>query len=134
MFSKTLSNTISKTIALELALLTVVSFSQAMFSQPARGQPKPAASSAAGLEFPVLMRQNASAGTTPVGTKVQAKLAVSTLVNGVVVPRDAILSGEITESVAKSATNPSRLAIRMESAQWKNRSGPMVFVLAPSFT
>jgi len=135
MFSKTLGNTISKTIALELVLFTVLlasaSFSQTKFSQPAPGQPKPAASSAAGPEFPVLMRQNVAAGTTLVGTKVQAQLAVSTLVNGVVVPRDAILSGEVTESVAKSASTPSRLAIRMDSAQWKNRSTPMVFVLAP---
>jgi hypothetical protein len=32
------------------------------------------------------------------------------------------LSGEVTESSAKSATDPSRLAIRMDSAQWKNGS------------
>jgi hypothetical protein len=75
------------------------------------------------------MRQSVVAGATPVGTKVQAKLAVATLVNGVVVPEGAILSGEVTESVAKSATSPSRLAIRMDSAQWKNRSEPLV--LAP---
>jgi hypothetical protein len=68
------------------------------------------------------MRQNVTAGKTPVGTKVQAKLVVATLVEGVVVPRDATLSGEVTESSAKSATDPSRLAIRMDSAQWKNGS------------
>jgi hypothetical protein len=76
------------------------------------------------------MRQNVAAGTTPVGTKVQAKLAVATLVDGVVVPRDAVLSGEVTESVAKSATDPSRLAIRMDSAQWKKGSAPIVLSLA----
>jgi hypothetical protein len=91
------------------------------------GQTTPAApTSTSGLEFPVLMRQNVEAGKTPVGAKVQAKLTVATLVNGVVIPRDAILSGEVTESVAKSATAPSRLAIRMDSAQWKNGSAPVV--------
>ena len=71
------------------------------------------------------MRQTVAAGKTPVGTKVQAKLAVATLVGGVVVPQGAILSGEVTESVAKSATDPSRLAIRMDSAQWTNGSAPI---------
>jgi hypothetical protein len=49
----------------------------------------------------------------------------------VVVPRDAVFSGEVTESVAKSATDPSRLAIRMDSAQWKKGSAPVVLSLAP---
>jgi hypothetical protein len=87
--------------------------------------------SSGALEFPVIMRQNVAAGTTPVGSKVQAKLAVATLVDGVVVPRDAVFSGEVTESVAKSATDPSRLAIRMDSAQWKKRSAPIVLSLTP---
>ena len=77
------------------------------------------------------MRQNVAAGTTSVGTKVQAKLAVATLVDGMVVPRDAVLSGEVTESVAKSATDPSRLAVRMDSAQWKKGPAPIVLSLAP---
>jgi hypothetical protein len=45
---------------------------------------------------------------------------VATLLNGVVLPEDAILTGEVIESVAKSATNPSILGIRMDSAQWAN--------------
>jgi hypothetical protein len=77
------------------------------------------------LEFPVIMRQNVTAGNTPTGTKVQAKLIAGTLVSGVVIPQGAILSGEVTESAAKSATEPSRLAIRMDSAQWKNGSAPI---------
>src|SRR6202165_2858569 len=85
--------------------------------------------SSGALEFPVIMRQNVAAGITPVGSKVQAKLAVATLVDGVVVPRDAVFSGEVTESVAKSATDPSRLAIRMDSAQWKKGSAPIVLPL-----
>jgi hypothetical protein len=132
MFSKTFS----KTIAVGQAVLTVVlgcaaALSQQTLSQQTTGQPTPAAPSPSGaLEFPVIMRQNVAAGTTPVGTKVQAKLAVATLVGGVVVPRDAVLSGEVTESVAKSATDPSRLAIRMDSAQWKKGSAPIVLSLA----
>jgi hypothetical protein len=130
MFSKTFS----KTIVVRQAILTVVlgcaallgqqTPSQQTPSQQTPAQHAPAASSFSGaLEFPVVMRQNVAAGTTPVGTKVQAKLAVATLVDGVVVPRDAVFSGEVTESVAKSVTDPSRLAIRMDSAQWKKGIG-----------
>jgi hypothetical protein len=77
------------------------------------------------IEFPVTMRQNVAAGKTPVETKVEAKLQAATLVNGTVIPKDAILSGEVTESAAKSGTDPSRLAIRMDSVQWKNGSAPL---------
>ena len=109
------------TIVIGRAVLTVVLGSAALLSQPAPG----ARSSQTGSEFPVVMRQNVTAGKTPVGAKVQAALVVATLVNGVVVPQNAILSGEVVESVAKSATDPSRLAIRMDSAQWKNGSAPI---------
>jgi len=118
----------SKTIARGPALFTAVLASaallgQSMLGQTISGQSKPAASSSAvGLELPVLMRQNVVAGKTPVGTKVQATLTVATLVNGVVVPQGAFFFGEVTESVAKSATNPSRLSVRMDSAQWKNKT------------
>ncbi len=76
------------------------------------------------------MQQNVVAGKTPVGTKVQAKLAVATLVHGAVIPQDAILSGEVTESAAKS-TEPSRLALRMDSAQWKTGASATVLPLNP---
>src|SRR5208282_662890 len=102
-------------------LLSQVSLSQMSLAQPtlaARNLP-------AGLEFPVIMKQNVVAGKAPVGTKVQAKLVVATMVSGVVIPQSAILSGEVTESVAKSATDPSRLAIRMDSAQWAHGSAPI---------
>ena len=129
MFSQVFSKTtFIKTRVVGRVLLTVVlgcaallgqqTFGQQTPGQQTPGQPTPAASGSSGaLEFPVIMRQNVVAGTTPVGTKVQAKLAVATLVDGVVVPRDAVLSGEVTESVAKSAIDPSRLAIRMDSAR-----------------
>jgi hypothetical protein len=115
MFRKTVNQPTSKISAVACAAITVVLASTRLLSQPAPG-------SSVGLEFPVIMRQKVVAGRTLVGTKVQAKLTVATLVNGVVVPQDAILSGRVTESVAKSATNPSRLAIRMDFAQWKSRS------------
>ena len=100
------------------ALLTILLTSSAVLSQQ-----KPAApGSTAGQEFPVIMRQNVAAGKTPVGTKIQATLVVATMANGVVIPRDALLSGEVTESVAKTKTDPSRLAVRMDSAEWKNGS------------
>jgi hypothetical protein len=107
-----------KTTFVAVALLVVVLGSTALPGQK-RAAPPP---SAAGLEFPVLMRQNVEAGSTPVGTKIQAKLTLATLVNGVVVPEGAILSGEVIESTAKSATEPSRLAVRMDSAEWKTQS------------
>ena len=111
----------TKKIAAGHSLLTVVLTSAALLSQAMPAPP----SSAAGLEFPVTMRQNVIAGTTPVGTKVQAKLVVATMVSGVVIPQGAILSGEVTDSTAKSATDPSRLAIRMDAAQWANGSAPL---------
>ena len=124
-----------KMIVVGREVLSVILGSAALLSGqtvsgPTPGQPAPIAHSSSGArEFPVIMRQNVTAGSTPVGAKVQAKLAVATLVDGVVVPRDAILSGEVTESVAKSATDPSRLAIRMDSAQWKKGSAPIVLSL-----
>ena len=111
----------SKTIAVLAVVLCCVALP---------GQQAPAAhGSPAGSEFPAVMRQNVTAGKTPVGTKVEAKLAVATLVNGAVIPKDAILSGEVTESMAKSATDPSRLAIRMDSVRWKDGSAPLKLYL-----
>jgi hypothetical protein len=102
-------------------ILTIVLGSAALLGQ----QTAPAPKSPAAAEFPVIMQEHVDAGKTPVGTKVHAKLVVATMVDGVVVPRDAIFSGEVTESAAKSAETPSRLAIRMDSAQWKNGSAPI---------
>src|ERR1017187_8392749 len=95
----------SKTVVVGDAVLTVVLGSAVLLSQVLLSQATPAARSLpAGLEYPVNMRQTVPAGKTPGATKAQAKLAVATLVGGVVVPQDAIFSGEVTESVAKSAT------------------------------
>ena len=73
-----------------------------------------------GCELPIILRQTVEAGKTAVGTKVEARLVMATMINGGVLPRGAVTSGEVIESVAKSDNSPSRLAIRMDSAQWKN--------------
>jgi hypothetical protein len=76
-------------------------------------------------EFPVVLQHDVVAGKTAVGTKVSAKLAIATLVGKTVVPKSALFSGEVVESVAKTATAPSRLMIRADSVQWKNDSLPI---------
>jgi hypothetical protein len=119
----------SKIVAIGRAGLTVVFSSVVLLSQSTPAGP----SSSAGLEFPVMLRQNVIAGTTPVGTKVQAKLVFATMVGRVVVPQGAILSGEVTESAPKSATDASRLGIRMDSAQWKNGSATIKVYLTAWF-
>jgi hypothetical protein len=124
-----------KTRALRGILFTVVLAAAAAFSQvnPSPINPSPINSGgpADGLEFPVVMQQNVIAGKTPVGTKVQAKLTLATLVHGVVIPLDAVLTGEVTESAAKSASEPSRLGVRMDTARWKTGAAPTVLPLAP---
>jgi hypothetical protein len=98
-----------------------------LFSATMQGQePKPAGSlSTAALEFPVVMQQNLTSGKTAIGTKIQARLTVATLLDGTVIPKNAVFSGEVIESVAKSATGPSCLAIRMDSAEWKGGTVPV---------
>jgi hypothetical protein len=92
------------------------------------GQPPPRRlDPSVALEMPVVMRQNIVAGRTEVGTAIQAKLTVATLVNGTVIPKGAILWGEVAESLAKSANAPSRLSVVVKSAQWKDGSKPQIF-------
>jgi len=80
---------------------------------------------AKGPEFPIVLQQGVTAGKTPVGSKIQGKLVMATLLDGTVIPRNATFTGEVVESVAKTATDPSRLAICMDSAQWKNGSAAL---------
>jgi hypothetical protein len=102
-------------------LVLCVSYSYTQLAQ----QP-PAPSVPVGVqEFPVILEQNVTAGKTPPGTKIQAKLEVATLVAGTVIPRNAVFSGEVVESVAKTKTEPARLAVRMDSVQWKTTSIPL---------
>jgi hypothetical protein len=118
----------STTMAIRpLALLVLCSIT--LLAQQTPAAPFPSGT----REFPVIMEQNVTAGNTPVGTKVRAKLTVATLVDGAVVPRNAVFGGEVIESVAKSATDASRLAIRMDSVQWKKGSAPIKVYLTAWF-
>jgi hypothetical protein len=81
---------------------------------------KSAALGCVGCELPIMLRQNVVAGKTAAGTKVDGQLIMATMMKGGVIPRGALISGEVIESVAKSHDSASRLAIRMDSAQWKN--------------
>jgi hypothetical protein len=93
-------------------------------------QEKPSAPAASSVqEFPVNMRQNVTAGKTPVGTEVQAKLVVGTLGDGTVFPKNAVFSGKVIESVAKTSNEPSRLSIRMDSVEWKDGSAAVKIYL-----
>lgn len=107
-------------------LLFGVFWSASLFAQQ-----KPVPATPAMLEFPVILQQNVEAGKMPVGTKVQARLTVATLVKGAVIPQDAIFSGALTESTAKAGKQPSRLAICFDLVQWKDGSAPIKACLAP---
>ena len=89
-------------------------------------QSRPASSSGVLREFPVILQQSVEAGKTPVGTEIKGRLAVATQFHGTLIPRDAVVSGVIFESVRKSAKGPSRLGIRMENAKWKGESSCMM--------
>jgi hypothetical protein len=80
-------------------------------------------------EFPMVFESNVVAGKTPAGTKIQARLSIATLQEGSVIPRNALFTGEVIESVSRTATEASRLAIRMDSAQWKNGSAAVKLYL-----
>lgn len=103
----------------------------ALFPATLLGQEKRAASPAppGAQEFPVVMQQNVAAGKTLVGSKIHAKLEVATLIGGTVVPRNAVFSGEVIESAAKTATDPSLLAIRVDSVLWKKGSASVTAYL-----
>lgn len=103
------------------------------FSTLAVAQQKTSSALAAAQEFPVTFQQTITAGKTPAGTKVQAKLGMATLVNGTVIPQGATFSGEVVDSVAKAKTDPSKLAIRFDSAQWKSGSATLKVYLVGWF-
>ncbi len=84
-------------------------------------------------EFPLTLQQSIESGKNKIGTKVQAKLAVATLFQGTVIPRNAVFSGVVIESDAKSAKDPAKLAIRMETAEWKDWSTSLTAYLTPLY-
>ena len=88
-------------------------------------QPPNTSASQNHVELPVTLQQKVIAGVTPVGTAIKAKLAIATLVNGIVIPQGATLFGKIEESVKKTEDAVSRLRIKIESASWKKGSAPV---------
>jgi len=115
---------------LELSLFAVLLLS----STALLGQQKsvPSAASAA-QEFPVVFQESMVAGKTAIGTKVEAKLGMATLVNGTVIPQGAVFSGEVVASTAKNKTEPSRLGIKIDSARWKSGSATLKLYLVGWF-
>lgn len=87
------------------------------------GQEQAGSTSVIGVqEFPVVFQESVTAGKTPVGTRIRAKLTMATLLNGTVVPQNAEFSGEVIVSQAKTENQPSRLSVRMDSVSWKDGS------------
>jgi len=97
-------------------------------------QQKPSTSSPSSLhEFPLVLQQSLESGKANIGTKVQAKLAVATMFEGTVIPRNATFSGVVIESTPKSAKEPAKLAIRMETVEWKHGSTAITAYLLPLY-
>jgi hypothetical protein len=95
-------------------------------SQPASPVPKL-------REFPLVLQQNIESGKAKIGTKVQAKLAAATMFDGTAIPRNAVFSGVVIESTPKNANGPAKLAIRMETAEWKHGSSSITAYLLPLY-
>jgi len=93
--------------------------------QPPAPGPAPASPTSARLELPVVLRQKVIAGVTPVGTVIEARLQIATLVNGEVIPEGAILSGRVEQSTRKNGDTPSRLKLKFDSAHWKKGSASL---------
>jgi hypothetical protein len=93
-------------------------------------QPRPAPAAQPSVEFPASLQMKVVAGSTPAGTEVRAKLTMATLMDGVVIPQDAVISGHVEQSVAKTTEAPSILKIKFESARWKKGSAPVTLYLA----
>lgn len=107
------------------ALVLLAAFSAASCIR-SEAQKQPESASLGTLqELPVILQQSVFAGKTAVGTKLQAKLSIATLLNGVVLPRNAIFEGEVVDSVAKTKKEPSRIGIRMDLVRWKDKSAPV---------
>jgi hypothetical protein len=121
--------------------IAVACFAFSLSSTPVLSQQNPPASSpssassaspstaASMQEFPMVLASNVVAGKTASGTKIQGRLGAATLVAGTVIPKNSIFNGEVLDSVARSKTAPSRLSIRLDSAQWKDGSASVKIYL-----
>jgi len=104
------------------------------FGSSGQQQPRTTAPVVEVPEFPVVFQKSVTAGKTPVGTTIQAKLSMATLLNGIVVPQNATFSGEIVVSQARSKNQASRLSLRMDSVSWKNGSARVKVFLSDRFS
>jgi hypothetical protein len=96
-------------------------------------QQTPASSAPVLREFAVILQQNVETGKTAVGAKVEAKLAAATQFAGTIIPKNAVLSIVVAESVAKSAKDKARLEIRMDTATWNGGWSPLKAYLMPLY-
>src|ERR1035438_6790331 len=91
------------------------------FGSSGQQQPRTTASVIEVQEFPVVFERSVTAGKTPVGTTIQAKLSIATLLNGIVVPQNAKFSGEIVVSQARTKNQASRLSLQIGRASCRER-------------
>lgn len=103
-----------------MLVLVFVSCSSLLSQEKTKSLPETASQ-----EFPLTLEKAVTAGKTAVGTKIQAKLAVATLVKGKVIPHNAVFSGKVVQSVARTKTEFSRIGIRMDTVSWKEGSEPI---------
>lgn len=104
-------------------LILIVSCSASGWGQQAETASVTGTASVIGVqEFPVIFQNAVTAGRTPIGTKIQAKLTMATLLNGTVVPQNAEFSGEVVLSEPRTKDQPARLSVRMDSVRWKDGS------------
>jgi hypothetical protein len=74
------------------------------------------------IEFPLRLKSKIIAGKTPVGSAVEGTLVMATLVNGVVIPENAVFTGVIQESVKHEGNAPSRIRVHVTAAKWSGKS------------
>jgi hypothetical protein len=103
------------------------------WSAAAFAQQTPASSPRVLREFAVILQQNVETGKTPVGAKVQATLATATQFNGTIIPKNAVLSIVVADSVAKSPKDKARLEIRIDKATWNGGWSPLKAYLMPLY-
>ena len=116
---------------LVVSLIIIVACSSGYSGQR---EPRTTASVTEMQEFPVVFQRSVTAGKTPVGTTIQAKLSMATLLNGIVVPQNAKFLGEIVVSQGRTKNQASRLSVRMNSVSWKNGSAQVKVFLSDRFS
>ena len=114
-------------------IISQVAILACFFAASIGQQKSPTSSSGVLHEFPLVLQQSIESGKAKIGTKVQAKLAVAIVFDGTVIPRNAVFSGLVIESTPKSAKEPAKLAIRIETAEWKHGSSSITAYVLPLY-